>query len=250
MKNSAGQRLKIRIGLENEKEGSERVANDKKRNEKAIHYFDELYAKPEKQKQHVMETAQLKILVWNFGKKYFESMNREFIVDDQNRQFLDVICRYFSNDRSFEKVTDGELRKGLFIHGPCGTGKSSVLDIIRNISRYYHLKQLWFSNVSVHTVVKEFNLDGEIMVDKYSRGTVHFDDLGTEKKAQSWGVKENLFERLLLIRYNAFKEKGTKTHVTSNLPIRSLEKIYGKQVYDRLFEMFNFIELDGKSRRY
>jgi DNA replication protein DnaC len=250
MKNSSRHRLKFQIGLDNEVERKKRAAKEKKANANAIKYFDEIYSKPEQKNRRDLDTSQLKILVWNFGKKYFESMDRRFIVDDQNRQFLDVICRYFSNDLSFEKVTDGELRKGLFVHGPCGTGKSSIMDIIRNISRHYHLNQLWFSNVSVHTVVKQFNLEGEIVVEKYSRGTVHFDDLGTEKKAQSWGIKENLFERLLQIRYNAFKEKGTKTHVTSNIPIMSLQKIYGKQVYDRMFEMFNFIELEGKSRRY
>lgn len=195
-------------------------------------------------------SEQLKILVWRFGKIYFKRMNRKFIVDEYNVQFFDLICKYFSNDEAFEKITDGELRKGLFIHGPCGTGKSSIFDIIREISLQYNLKQMWFSNVSVHSVVSEFNKEGEHIVDKYSRGKVHFDDLGTEKLVQSWGVKENLLERLLQIRYNNFKVKGTKTYVTSNLPISEMKKIYGKQVFDRIFEMFNFIELGGKSRRW
>lgn len=226
MKNIIDQNLKIEVG-----------------------FVDESNIKQEKKKQIELQTAQFKKLVWKFGKAYFKAMNRPFIVDDDNRQFLDLICQYFSNNPSFEINTDRELRKGLFIHGPCGTGKSSTLDIIEIINKHYSLKSSFFRNISVHTVVSDFTLYGEKVINKYSKGTIHFEDLGTEKIAQSWGVKENLFERILQIRYNNFKEKGTKTHITSNLPINSLETIYGKQVYDRIFEMFNFIELGGKSRR-
>ncbi len=250
MKNSLGQRIKIEMGLETDEERKKRVAQEKKDYTPIKEYFDRILSQPEPIKYHHIPTEQFKTLFWKHGKTYFRKLNRKFIVDEHNKEFLDLICRYFANDEEFEKRTDGELRKGLFIYGPCGTGKSSVFDIVRNISKHYNLIQFWFSNVSVHQVITEFNLEGESVVEKYSRGMVHFDDLGTEKMVQAWGVKEHLFERLLQIRYNNFKEKGTKTFVTTNLSIQSLRKIYGKQVYDRIFEMFNFIELGGKTRRF
>ena len=43
---------------------------------------------------------------------------------------------------------------------------------------------------------------------------------------------------------------GTKTFVTTNLTIEKLESYYGQRVADRLYEMFNFIELGGSSRRF
>jgi len=227
MKNSLGQNLKIQVG-----------------------FLDESDIKPENKKQIELQTAEFKKLVWEFGESYFRNLNRRFIVDNANQQFLDIVCKYFANDKSFEEITGGELRKGLFIYGPCGTGKSSTLEIITNISKQYQLKSLWFRNISVHTVIKEFNLKGEKSTEKYTEGTVHFEDLGMERIAQSWGVKENLFERLLQIRYNNFKLKGTKTHITSNLTPNALEKHYGRQISDRAIEMFNFIHLPGKSRRY
>ncbi|MDF4221076.1 hypothetical protein PXC01_05715 [Maribacter sp. M208] len=250
MKDSLGKRVKRNFGLETEFEKKKRVEENKKANQKGIEYFERIWSKPDVKKVHNITTNQFKTLLWKVGNEYFKNLNRSFDVDDKNKHFLDLIAKYFSGDPAFETETSGELRKGLMIFGPCGTGKSSVFDIIRKICIDYNLMQYWFSNVSVHDVVTEFNKHGESIVDKYSKGVVHFDDLGTEKMVQLWGVKENLFTRLLQIRYNNFKLKGTKTYVTTNHSIKDLEKIYGKQVYDRLYEMFNFIELGGVSRRY
>lgn len=200
-------------------------------------------------RKSIISTEDFKCLFWKVGKNYFENQNRAFIVDDYNREVLDILSKYFANDLAFEMETGGELRKGLMLFGPYGTGKSSFFEIVRQICLDYNLMGLWFSHVSVHNVVTQYNLEGESIVNKYSLGTVHFDDLGTEKMVQSWGIKENLFVRLLLIRYNNFKWKGTRTYVSTNYNIEDFKKIYGNQVYDRFFEMFNFIELSGRSRR-
>ena len=197
-----------------------------------------------------------KKLLWIEGRQYFGELNRSFQVDDENSKFLDIICRYFANHKSFEEIYGGELRKGLLVYGPCGTGKSSIFDIVQNISRRYNLHQLWFSNISMHDLVMEFNQVGEYVDEKYKKGKVHFDDLGSEKIANSWGVKEKLMNRILELRYNEYKKKGTKTHITTNLNIEELSKFYGNskdptrnRFGDRIHEMFNFISLEGDSRR-
>lgn len=258
MKNSLGQRVKIQMGLENEEERKKRVSREKKENASVTEYFDRIH-RQETVKPYVRITVdQFKQIFWKEGREYFTNENRNFIVDENNKFFLDAICRYFSNDRSFETKTNGELRKGLLIYGDCGTGKSSMFDIVQRISLKYNLRQLYFTNISVHDVVNQFNKEskqnklegGESVIDKYSRGPVHFDDLGTENQVQAWGIKENLFDRLLQIRYNEFKAKGTKTFVTTNLSIKELEDNYCKQVKDRFYQMFNFIQLHGGSRRF
>ena len=259
MKNSLGKRVKIKMGLETPEERKKRIAREKKENIKTHEYFESIYSKPEPVKYVEIPLEWMKAEVWKEGKAYFRKENRKFIVDERNKGFLDCMCRYFADDYSFEEVVEnGELRKGLLIYGACGTGKSSIFDIIQNISQKHNLTQLWFSNLSVHQVVNQFNKEnkqnkfvgGESVIDIYSRGKVHFDDLGTEKEVQAWGIKENLFDRLLQIRYNNFKEKGTKTFVTTNLSIKELESKYCKQVKDRLYQMFNFIPLNGDSRRF
>lgn len=245
----SGQRLKIQMGLETDEERKKRVAREKKEIERSYEYFKRITKLKPKQ-ENVMRYNTFKSVMWEEGKKYFKNMNRAFTVDENNEIFLKLISLYFSNDSQFEVVSDGELRKGLLIYGSCGVGKSSIFDIIQNISKKYSLNSIWFKNTSVHDVITEYNITGEEVVKKYTRGRVHFDDLGSEKIANSWGVREKLMGRILEIRYNQFKADGTKTFVTTNLSIEKLEAHYGQRVADRLYEMFNFIELKGGSRRF
>lgn len=257
MKNSLGQKAKIQMGLETEAKRKKRVAREKKENASIHEYFDRIHAEDKKKRKPAISTDQFKSLFWKEGKEYFRRLNRPFIVDENNKHVLDLICKYFANDPEFETQCKGELRKGLLVYGPCGTGKSSLFDIVQNISRKYNLMQFWFTNISVHNVVTQYNLEGEYVVEKYTKGKVHFDDLGTEKLANSWGVKEKLMGRILELRYNEFKRKGTRTFVTTNLSLYDLKKFYGEgaedsrnRILSRLYEMFNMIPLEGEDRRF
>ena len=204
-----------------------------------------------------MDLQKFKMQFWNTALNYNAKRNRYFDVDDYNKDFLDLICRYFCQDKSFEELTSGELRKGLLIYGNCGTGKSSVFDIVREIVFKNKFNPFYFKNVSVHSVINEFNVQnhtnikfGESVVEKYCRGIIHFDDVGAETKVQAWGIKEELFDRILQQRYNKFKDKGIRTFITTNLTIDDLERRYSPQVKSRIHEMFNFLELSGPDRRF
>lgn len=244
-----GQRLKIKTGAESIKERKKRVALEKKEKEKHKDY-NEKVRNPILEVEKYITTKEFKAVLFKEATAYFLKMNRQFIVDDSNKRFLRLISLYFTNNLDFEKETDGELRKGLLVYGNCGTGKSSVFDIIQNISLKYNLKFLWFKNVSVNDVVTDYNLKGEEVVKSLITGSIHFDDLSTEKLANSWGVREKLMGRVLEIRYNNFKKNGVKTFVTTNLSIAKIEEYYGVRVADRLYELFNFIELTGASKRF
>ncbi|HIP21381.1 MAG TPA: hypothetical protein EYG72_00195 [Candidatus Pacebacteria bacterium] len=181
---------------------------------------------------------------------YYKNIGREFIIDKDNKRYINLLCSYFSNDEVFESNFGGDLRKGLFVFGPVGVGKTSSLEIIRRISTKYNLKKLWFLRKSTHEIVSEFNaLDKkEITIRKYTKGLVMFDDLGSEIEGSNYG-KEDIFIRILEMRYDQFIDKGIKTHITSNYSFHQLKNRYGERVYDRLKEMFNFLELSGESRR-
>ena len=110
MKTTLGQELKIKLGMETEKEKKERVARERKENEKLTEYFQKIQnkTKPELSK---LTTAQFKNIFWFEGQKYFDKMNRDFVIDKSNKTFLNLICQYFAGDIAFEKSTNGELRK-------------------------------------------------------------------------------------------------------------------------------------------
>ncbi len=203
-------------------------------------------------KEKFMTTNQLKELFNKEAKKHYAIKRRSFEVDDNNKQFLNAFCKYFAQDSTFETEHNGDLNKGLFVFGNNGTGKTSSFKIIQNISKLYTIKQLWVPMISTQNVIQQFNLSEsnkkDYIIKYYTKGKYLFDDLGSEKEASNYG-KEDIFIRILEHRYNEFISKGTRTFITSNLNLEEIKERYGVRVYDRFYQMFNQIKLDGESRR-
>ena len=198
-------------------------------------------------------TNQLKILFNKEAKIYYHSKNRDFEVDENNVIFLNLICKYFARDPSFESEHLGDLSKELYVCGPNGTGKSSSFKIIQNISIKYQLKSLWFPIIETYKVVEKFNIERQkdFVTKNYSKGRYLFDDLGAEVEANNNFVfgKDDIFAKIMQSRYDEFIRKGTFTHITSNLNIEQIRQRYGSRVEDRFVEMFNLLELNGESKR-
>lgn len=251
MRLSLGQKLKIKLGAETEEERKKRVAQEKKESEKIESYFKKIRNSKPNEEPKIMSTIQLKKLFLKEAKIYYAQKGRNFIVDENNKSFLNILCQYFANDENFEEELGGELRKGLLVFGRCGVGKSSSFTIIQNISRNYDFKNIWFAKRSAHEIVTEFNESEkrDTIIKLYAKGKLYIDDLGAEKEASNYG-KEDIFSRLLELRYNEFLEKGTKTFITTNYRINDFKNRYGIRVADRLHEMFNIVEIDGDSRRF
>lgn len=182
---------------------------------------------------------------------YFRNLGKYFVIDKNNKNYFNILCHYFSEDLKFEEEIGGELRKGIMVFGDVGTGKSSSFDIIQNISKKHKLTALWFPKRSANDVVTKYNesLLKDVVIRDCSKGKMYFDDLGSEKEASNFG-KEDIFVRILELRYDEFKEKGTKTFLTTNFTIEDIKNRYGIRIYDRFREMFNFLELSGESRRF
>jgi DNA replication protein DnaC len=178
---------------------------------------------------------------------------KKFDIDNCNKSYLNLLCKYFSRDTGFETQTGGDLKKGLFVTGNNGTGKTTSFKIIQNISLKFNCKQLWFPIRESNDVVLDYNLNKykDDVIRKTSKGTMLIDDLGAEQQATNVFVygKEDIFIRILEARYREFINKGTKTFITTNLNLEEIKKRYGVRVEDRFIEMFNILKLDGKSRR-
>lgn len=78
--------------------------------------------------------------------------------------------------------------------------------------------------------------------------TVCFDELGREPlPAKYFGTELNVMQYILQCRYELRSE--CLTHLTTNLSLPELQQRYGGYIADRINEMFNVIELRGKSHR-
>ena len=75
-----------------------------------------------------------------------------------------------------------------------------------------------------------------------------FDELGRETiPAKYFGTELNVMQYIFQCRYELRHE--AITHVTPNLTIKEIQRIYGAYIADRINEMFNVLDLNGASRR-
>lgn len=180
-----------------------------------------------------------------------EQWERPFTVDDHRKPFYTALCLYFTGDPA---MADYNLspKKGLMLYGNVGVGKSIMLRLLeRNAIQSY-------KTVSCRRVAERYSEEGEAVIQEYSnlfpnqyRSRYYnqewlgcfFDDLGTERDGKFYGKGLNAMEEILQNRYDNMTCRGPKTHLTSNLSLKQLEDRYGLRVIDRLYQLFNLIEI-------
>jgi DNA replication protein DnaC len=173
----------------------------------------------------------------------------QFIIDDNNIKLLKFLKYYFvQHEKTMtEKYPNYSINKGLFITGKCGTGKTLLMKIFKNIVCQH--TGLAFSIKSSNEVVREFDKHGSVALEPFIKRKYLFDDFGSENKGKHYGKDEEVFKTILEERYNQFIDFDLKTHLTSNLTLNQIKERYGQRVYSRIHEMFNIVVLDGNDRR-
>ncbi len=179
--------------------------------------------------------------------KYFEP---NFIETDEIKSTITKLLYYFTGSSLF----DGSLKKGIMLVGGLGTGKSLIFrvfkeytgKILRMNSYQYHYS---------HEIVDNVNINGVEYLEKYNHNfgtpiTCYVDDIASRNEIiKYFGTEVNVMEQLLSIRYNIYIRYRKLTHVTSNKYPSDFKELYDERVIDRMKEMFNIVELKGKSFR-
>jgi hypothetical protein len=191
----------------------------------------------------------------------------------QDEQAVIALCKYFTNDESFERLGNGySLQKGIYLHGYVGNGKTTLMRLFArnkkmcfNISRCIDIqKNALNKNYDAQAVVDAMidNIPEPRDIRMFFQQVVGrcFDDLGTEERpVKVYGTMMNIMEQVLTGRYD---HRGDNlplhsTHVTSNMnPVNPMENgltwienEYGSRLYDRFRETYNVIEMKGDSLR-
>jgi hypothetical protein len=200
---------------------------------------------------------------WDLFNDTAKKQIKDFRLDENNElAFLQMFYWFYGDSKNF----NGDLKKGLFLVGNVGSGKTEAFNIFKKwveLSHFDHAPHAINFNIGHSKRIKaefEDETDGGITsLKKYlSNGAWVFNDLGKEIKeglASHYGTKMNIFEYILDDRYILFKDFGIPTHITSNFPLegksgkRYFKEMYGEYIDDRMKEMFNTIVFRGNSRR-
>jgi len=191
--------------------------------------------------------------------QYFIKMQKDFFTfDNDNIEIITELIKYFNGN-----TCKYDLNKGICLFGDYGVGKSYIFKAVknyvngtasitknRNINSYRiaSIEEL-MSNIGVD------NLDSYLRYKELSEWkyiNLCIDEFGSEleSKMMHYGtpIKEHI-ERFIMRRYEDFAGRKSITHATTNLRPEDLQKYYGNRLTDRFVEMFNFVEVKGKSRR-
>lgn len=215
------------------------------------------------------------------GKKFDEEIN-----NGEGKILAGTICLYLLGKKSFlksplinKKISKPNLSKGILMVGGKGIGKTSIIKTFNEMLIYarnnsltvediegthqqlcrYKLK---FGYFTADEVVDAYeyctnDVDKKAFNQKFSNGFKYFDDIMAEEMASNYG-KRDIFRKLFEKRYanNARTLISLNYHDEEDGIQKSIDKTlhafgnrYGDRVLDRLFEMYNVIELKGESLR-
>jgi DNA replication protein DnaC len=173
------------------------------------------------------------------------NQNKEFIMDENNEPIIEQLYCYTTNNSSF----DGDLNKGIMLQGKYGCGKSYILETYSIL--HNHIVINYSLNQPLLSFIQSLELQEQIIkqsVRTFVQRPLIIDEFGREPKTvQDYGNILRPMSELLSIR----GDMGTLTHGTTNFTLETLSsaEFYGGMIGDRLKMMFNFIPLQGESRR-
>jgi energy-coupling factor transporter ATP-binding protein EcfA2 len=179
-----------------------------------------------------------------------ELYGEKFRIHQEDHQIIYKLIVYFIGDQSEAVKLGIDLSKGIFLTGPIGCGKTSLMNVMRFVpppERNHIMK-------TCRDISFEFIQEGYEVIWRYSRMSFNnshpkiycFDDLGTEQSLKYFGNECNVMAEILLSRYEYFISQKMITHLTTNLSAKDLEEIYGNRLRSRLREMFNLISFSSK----
>jgi len=173
----------------------------------------------------------------------------------EDKDVLLQLYAYFTGDIDLCNHYEIDLRKGLFLSGKTGVGKTCHMKLVRQFMGYNDR----FRMKTCQALALEYMDTGSQVIMQYGRNFVEyidhntintsycFDDLGAEDEVKHYGTTTNVLGQIILMRYELFINRKVHTHFTSNLSASQIEKCYGERVRSRLREMCNWIEYKSTS---
>lgn len=157
-----------------------------------------------------------------------------------------------------------DLNKGIALIGIYGVGKSTIFRNFHSfLCQAFPFNANLFRISSIEELIDELQEKGWtervycMNQKEAARGGLEFkpihlliNEFGHKYEAKAYGTDVNeLLDMFLMKRYDIFQSYGKVLHITSNHDLESLQKNFHPRILDRFREMFNIVELKGKSFR-
>lgn len=184
-----------------------------------------------------------------------ECYGEKFSLLEEDVELLRKLLIYFFSDWELTKRNNIDLKKGVMLAGPVGSGKTSIMALVS----YFQSVQQRHILKPCRDIVLEFHSKGFKTINKYGKSfqkvegsllpvAYCFDDLGSESKVSYYGNDCDVIKEIILSRYDLFESIGMMTHFTTNLNVKELEVRYGENVISRLEAMTNFMAFDNTTK--
>lgn len=166
-----------------------------------------------------------------------QNWQKDYQFTDENKELVEFMMN--------QLISPG-FKRGFFLIGKTGSGKSAIMRIFSSwLRRIHNLQHLSYSIASTIDIVSEYSEGGEDAIARYKSGNWCFDDLGAENlEAMYMGNRKNVMKDLLQIRYNNHRA-GMITYCTGNISKEMFGEYYGFRMSSRLNEMFQVKVLGG-----
>lgn len=189
--------------------------------------------------------------------KFVANENNKFVFQNCLNWLLGFPFECLNPDNPKEKMP-GDHKKGLYIAGPCGTGKSVLLRILAAMSNYCNIeyeadrrkiKLVWAEN-RADDICNNVTISGfESVARLRNLDVLNINDFGSGQAEQVYmGNRINAIRLIIESRGDTY---GKFTLITSNFPMNHeiIKQQYGNRVVSRLSEMCNYFELAGNDWR-
>lgn len=167
---------------------------------------------------------------------------QHFKIYQEDHGILHQLCNYFIRDSKNCHKYSLNPDKGLLLSGPVGSGKTSLMKLLRHLVPHRRNYEV----IPCRNIVFGFNHIGYKTIEDYgSNSFICFDDMGVEPVGRHFGKDCNVIGEIILSRYELFLQHKIKTHATTNLNAEELEERYGSRVRSRMRELFNLVAFDA-----
>jgi DNA replication protein DnaC len=140
----------------------------------------------------------------------------------------------------------GIAKRGLFLYGPTGRGKTFHAKALTQFIRWQKKNAAGLAEIRRDGIKELERAINTPVGDCYD---MIIDDLGDEKQLVNFGERIEAGAEIIHIRHALFENRGAKTIFTSNIPPDGIRDRYGDRVLSRLHEMCTFVLFGGQDLR-